>query len=267
MTKYLSYREVSFYTNLSEKTLRNWVKNGDLPNPKKHKGVILGWRLSELQKHKWLQHNLNQSTPLIATEKIAPKKRPILYRKGHFNGVPINCAIKKPCITAILSLLVPQIKAASKKHQLMIGLAITLLDPTRATKQIQHIKAKLVKRLGVSKKEIYHWRKNEFGMVNGEHSHVIILIGFDSPPMALEEAKRVIHDTIQRMGLTVYLDTTRKLKTKGVHIIHDRTTLEHFIYHASYLAKKRTAKTGKRDFSYSINMPNCSYEPQHYRPI
>ncbi|OEF17526.1 helix-turn-helix transcriptional regulator [Vibrio splendidus] len=256
MTKYLSYREVSFYTGLTEKTLRNWVKSGDLSKPKKCKGLVIGWNLDHLETHKWLQHHFNQPIQDRAAEAPPSKKSKGLYRKGHFNGVPINCAIKRPSIKAILSRLLPQIKAASKKHQLMIGLAITLLDPKRATKLIQHIKAKLVKRLGVSKKEIYHWRKNEFGMVNGEHSHVIILIGFDSPPMALEEAKRVIHDTIQRMGLTVYLDTTRKLKTKGVHIIHDRTTLEHFIYHASYLAKKRTAKTGKRDFSYSINVPN-----------
>jgi CO dehydrogenase/acetyl-CoA synthase alpha subunit len=96
----------------------------------------------------------------------------------------------------------------------MIGLAITLLEPKRTTKQIQHIKGKLVRRLGITKENIYHWRKNEFGMINGEHSHIVMLIGCDNPSIALEDAKRVIHDIIQRMGLTVYLDTTRKLKTK-----------------------------------------------------
>ncbi|OBT20921.1 hypothetical protein A9266_12910 [Vibrio tasmaniensis] len=256
MTKHLSYREVSFYTGIAEKTLRNWVKSGDLSKPKKCKGLVIGWNLNYLETHKWLQHHINQPVQIRAAEAPSSKKSKGLYRKGHFNGVPINCAIKRPSIKAILSRLLPQIKATSKKHQLMIGLAITLLDPKRATKQIQHIKAKLVQRLGVSKNDVYHWRKNEFGMVNGEHSHVMILIGFDRPPIGLEEAKRITYDIVQRMGLTVYLDSTRKQNAKGVHIIHDTTTLEHFIYHASYLAKNRTAKTGKRDFSYSVNMPN-----------
>lgn len=256
MTKYLSYREVSSYTSLSEKTLRNWVKNGDLSEPKKCKGLVVGWSLNDLRTHKWLQHHFNQASEVKGT-KIPPKKKPIiLYRKGHFNGVAINCAIKKPSIKAILSKLIPQIKVISRKHQLMFGLAITLIDPKRTTKQIQYIKGKLVQRLGVTKGNIYHWRKNEFGMMNGEHSHIVMLIGFDNPSVALEEAKRVIHDITERMGLTVHLDTTRKLNSKGVHIIHDKITLEHFVYHASYLAKNRTAKTGKRDFSYSINVPN-----------
>ena len=252
MNHHVSIDEVAKVANYSKKTLMDWVKKEHLlPASKlnKHRG----WELSYLQKHKYLQYSfVNYKPSHKASNKV---KKLDLIRKSFHKGYSVNCANHKPLIKSLIDKLIDDIDLLMHGFKKPVGFVLTLSDSSAAAKQIQKLKQRLSKRLGLTINVLYHWRKDEEGGELGKHCHVVMIFDAQKANRSLNSIRDTILDLIDIMGHSVYIDYTNKYRKKGVHIINTEQDKDSFIRHASYLAKSRTTVRGKRVFFSSHNIP------------
>lgn len=248
---YISARQVCEKAEISERTLRNWVKQKHISPPEKINGKTLGWKLSYLKSHKWLQHRDNEYAHIQESNKLKP--RVAISRKSTHKGYPVNCGIKKPSFHRILDKIVTDIDNSLKECKQPVGVAITLYTAhKKATNQIYRLKQRLGKQIGINPSAITHFRKNENGKENGEHVHLILMFDANKSPLGKIQIRRVICEIVERMGQgQCHMDFSHKEGRKGIHFMMTQEHKDSFVYHASYLAKVRTTAKSRRPFSCS----------------
>lgn len=256
-------QELSQRTGFAERTIRGRIKKGNLSKPHKINGHAIGWRLSLLKAHpnfKFFFEGYTPQAPSNASRKQKEHSKPKtrkqqLIRSGIYQGHPINCAKDKPSYSTILRKLIPDLDQHTDRMSLPVGCVLTLTNANTAANQLKRLKDRIGKAFNLPSGDIYHWHKKEVGKESGEHSHVVLL--FDAT-LSPQKIKHRLVDITQRMGKSVYLDAGKVKNSKGIHIIRTKQDKEGFIYHASYLAKVKTAKGNKPSFARSRNLTSAN---------
>lgn len=243
---------------LTERAIRNKVERKRLAPPlkKSDSNRIIGWELSYLKSHPdflyWLEHYEPKKKKDKQLKKNKCKKYKLI-RASRYNENPINCSIFKPCYETILNKLIPDLEYLLKSLCMPIGGVLVFKYPDKTPYLLKTLKKRIAKEFKLKDSDIYHWHKKEIGEDTGEHSHIVIL--FDAQRTPNRTGQR-LKEIIDQFGDSIWANHTNSYRKKSIHVISNIEDTKNFIYHASYLAKSKTAKNGNPSFSRSRNLTN-----------
>lgn len=277
----LTLSDVQKAVNRCASTIYDWIAQGRLPAPELNPrtGRAMGWTMEQLvdDSAPWLpfarkptRARLSKQTEfwhkaaiLKAAEKQASKKTTQkakrtkrassanITRKAERNGYRVNCGFNRPAYASELDKITQTIPRVLNSMKQPLGVSVTVRGHKDIPSTVRALKSCLAREFGLNHSQVSHISNREVSKKHGEHAHVCLML--DTASSGRTPKKRVL-DVIDKFSDVVFVDHSRKSNRKGVHIIKSLKDIACYVYHASYLAKVKTAKNRKPSIRHSFNL-------------
>ena len=280
----LTVKDAQKAVNRCASTVYDWIIKGRIPAPTYHRitGRALGWTMEQLtdENASWasFDRKLTDSSscsnpklwhreamlkaaiksPQQPTKKVTRTKlssKANITHKHQRNGYRVNCTFNRPAYASELDKITEIIPATIDKMKKPLGIVVTVRGHHDIASTIKSLKDKLALEFGLPTSEIHHISNRETSKKHGEHAHVCLIMDVVN---SLRTPKKRVLDIVDKMSDRIFIDPSRKSSRKGVHLINSARDIACYVYHASYLAKVKTAKNRKPSVRCSLNI-KCSF--------